>query len=177
MVRGGKRVGSGRPIDSGKYREKTVALRIPQSVVDSVKDLIAAKHVRVPLYLSKVNAGFPSPADEHVEKTLDLHSYLVRRPAATFFVRVKGNSMEGVGIFENDLLIVDKSLEPRHNHIVIAVIEGELTVKRLSIVGKKVFLKAENPEYPLIEVQPERENSVWGVVIHAIHSFNTHGKK
>jgi DNA polymerase V len=90
-----------------------------------------AKRLRLPLFLSRISAGFPSPADDYVEGTLSLDGHFVPRPEATFFLRVRGDSMVGVGIHDGDLLIVDKSLEPRHGSIVIAEVHGELTVKKL----------------------------------------------
>src|SRR4030042_6039051 len=87
--------------------------------------------VKLPLYISRIKAGFPSPADDYIEKELDLNEYLIKHPAATFFVRVEGNSMIDAGIHSGDILIVDKSLEAKNNKIVIAVVNGELTVKRI----------------------------------------------
>ncbi|WKJ91327.1 translesion error-prone DNA polymerase V autoproteolytic subunit [Methylomonas montana] len=102
----------------------------------------------LPLFASKVAAGFPSPADDYVEKSLDLNDLLVPKPAATFFVRAKGDSMLGAGIHPNDILVVDRSIEPIHGKVVICAINGELTVKRLVKDQKSWVLHAENTDYP-----------------------------
>lgn len=106
-----------------------------------------AGRVRLPLFLSRVSAGFPSPADDYLEGKLSLDEHLVSRPEATFFLRVQGDSMVGAGIHDGDLLIVDKSLTPRHGSIVIAEVHGKLTVKRLYRKNGKISLLAENPAY------------------------------
>ncbi len=122
-------------------------------------------------FTSRVEAGFPSPADDYLEGTLDLNEHLIRRPAATFFLRVSGDSMTGAGIYPGDILIVDRSLTPADGRIVIAVVDGELTVKRLSRRRGRIRLLPENPRYPPIEITAEQDLRVWGVVVHAIHSF------
>ncbi len=124
-----------------------------------------------PLYGARVSAGFPSPADDFIEDTLDLNTLLIRHPAATFFVRVEGESMVGAGIYPRDILVVDRALEPWDKAVVVAAVDGELTVKRMRRRGTKVLLEAENPEYPPIEVPPDATLHIWGVVIHVIHSF------
>lgn len=125
--------------------------------------------VKLPLYLSRIKAGFPSPADNYIEKELDLNEYLIKHPAATFFVRVEGNSMIDAGIHSGDILIVDKSLEAKNNKIVIAVVNGELTVKRIKKTDKKVYLVAENDSYPPIEIKDDMDFVIWGVVTNVIH--------
>lgn len=134
----------------------------------------------LPLVAAAVPAGFPSPAEDFVEGTLDLNEHLIRRPAATFIVRVKGDSMRGAGIFPGDLLVVDRSLEAKSGSIVIAVISGELTVKRLhrsagKYGGEQWLLMAENPHYPPIALGPDQDDGrdcmIWGVVASAIHQF------
>lgn len=122
-----------------------------------------------PYFEANVPAGFPSPADDYLEQQLDLHKHLVKNPAATFFIKVSGDSMKGARIFSGDLLIVDRSLPPLNGKIVIAILNGEFTVKRLRVHGKKVWLLAENPAYPPIEVGEENEFQVWGVVAYVIH--------
>lgn len=124
-----------------------------------------------PLFEGKVPAGFPSPAADYEEDKLDLNRYLIKNPAATFFVRVSGDSMEGAGIHHGDLLVVDRSIEPRDKSIVIAVINGELTVKRIKIKGKKVALEPENKNYPVQEIAEDTEFEVWGVVTNVIHQL------
>lgn len=125
--------------------------------------------ISIPLYQSSIKAGFPSPAEDYIEKTLDFNEYLVAHPVATFTVRVSGHSMTGAGIHDGDLLIVDRALTPSHDKVVIAVLDGELTVKRLMKKGQKVFLVAEHPDYKPIEVQGESSFEIWGVVTYVIH--------
>ena len=123
----------------------------------------------LPLFSGKVSAGFPSPADDYIEKTLDLNELLVQKPAATFFVRAQGESMLGASIHPNDILIVDRSIEPVSGKIVICALNGELTVKRLEHDGEQWKLKAENPAYPDIAIHEELEMVIWGVVTNVIH--------
>jgi DNA polymerase V len=127
--------------------------------------------VRLPLFSHKVPAGFPSPADDYIQGRLSLDEHLVRHKDSTFFVRAKGNSMVGAGIFDNDLLVVDKSLIPVSGNIVIAVIDGELTVKRLIKRDGKIILKPENPRFNEIELQDGQELQVWGVVTSTVKKF------
>ena len=125
----------------------------------------------LPLFSHAVRAGFPSPADDYVCDTLDLNEHLIRHKEATFFLRAKGHSMTGAGIQDGDLLVVDRSLTPTHRAIVIAVVDGEFTVKRLYKRAGKIRLLAENPEYSPIELQDGQELQVWGVVTSVIHSL------
>jgi DNA polymerase V len=125
--------------------------------------------LKLPLFGASVPAGFPSPADDHLESELDLNDYLIDHPAETFFVRAKGDSMQQAGIFDKDLLIVDRSLTARHNDIVIAAVGGELTVKRLCLKHGRPWLLPANPDYQPIPIKEGSELYVWGVVIHAIH--------
>jgi len=117
-----------------------------------------------PLFLSRVPAGFPSPAEDYVEGSLDLNEHLIVHREATFFVRVKGQSMTGAGICDGDLLVVDRALEAGDGDIVVAVVDGELTVKRLSKRGGRVRLLAEHPGFSPIEFKDGQELTVWGVV-------------
>lgn len=131
--------------------------------------LEAAAPLELPLYLATVAAGFPSPADDYIDKKLDLNDHLVKHPAATFFVRVHGDSMADAGIASGDILIVDRALDPRHGNIVVAALDGELTVKRLKKMGPRLFLAPENNAYPPLEITPERDLEIWGVVTYIIH--------
>jgi DNA polymerase V len=121
-----------------------------------------------PLMLSTAPAGFPSPAEDHIDQNLDLNEHLIRRPAATFFVRVSGQSMVGAGINDGALLIVDRSEEVRDGRIVIAVVDGAHTVKRLRKKGDQLWLEAANPAYPDIRILDD-ESRIWGVVTYAIN--------
>ena len=125
----------------------------------------------LPLFTGKVAAGFPSPADDYVEKNLDLNELLVQKPAATFFVRAQGESMLGAGIHPNDILVVDRSLEPVSGKVVICAINGELTVKRLERINDQWQLKAENPAYADIVIHDDLELVIWGVVTNVIHAL------
>ncbi len=169
--RGGKRAGAGRPAGSGKYREKTRAIRVPESLVSQILRYAEVRGYQIPLYSNSVSAGFPSPAEDYMEGRLDLNEYLIPHPAATFFVRVSGYSMINVGIYPDDILIVDRALEATHNRIIVAAVDGELTVKRLYKKAGEIRLLPENDDYPPIVLGDESELHVWGVVRHVIHSF------
>jgi DNA polymerase V len=123
----------------------------------------------LPLVASSVEAGFPSPADDHLERSIDLNEELVRNPAATFFVRVRGESMRDAGIRHGDILVIDRSVEPADRQIVIAKLDGEFTVKRFRKRDGRVFLEAENPDYQPIEIGEDRDLTVWGAVTFVIH--------
>jgi len=127
--------------------------------------------ILVPLFGHKVPAGFPSPADDYIEGRLSLDQYLVPHKDPTFFVRAKGNSMVGAGIFDGNLLVVDKSLTPSSGDIVIAVIDNELTVKRFIKRGEKVILRPENARFKEIELKEGQELQVWGVVTSTVKTF------
>lgn len=172
MKHGGKRTGAGRPKGHGKFGEPTKAVRLPVSMIKPILNYIENKAFQLPLYGSKVAAGFPSPAEDYIEKYLDLNEHLIKHPAATFFVRVTGSSMVDAGIQENDILIVDRSIKPTHGKIVVAAIDGQLTVKRLHIKNDKLILMPENPKFKPIEVQENSEVYIWGVVTNAIHSMS-----
>lgn len=125
--------------------------------------------ISLPLYMTSIEAGFPSPADDYIEGKLDLNEHLIKHPAATFFVRVSGESMINAGIFPGDILIVDRSLEAVDKKIVIAVLDGELTVKRLRIRSGRPSLEPENDRYAPIEIKPDMAFEIWGVVTNVIH--------
>lgn len=125
----------------------------------------------LPLYESRVSAGFPFPADDHLEASLDLNQHLVKHPSATFFVKASGESMVNAGINDQDILVVDRSLEPKHGDIVIAALNGELTVKRLFLKNRQVQLQPKNPHYPVIDITEDTEFLIWGVVTSVIHRF------
>ncbi len=127
--------------------------------------------ISLPLFVGGVSAGFPSPAEDYTDQRLDLNDLLIKKPAATFFVRVDGDSMTGAGIHHDDILIVDRSREAVSGDIVIAVIDGELTVKRLARNAHSCRLIAENPDYPSIEINRENGCGIWGVVTSVVHQF------
>jgi DNA polymerase V len=192
-LRGGVRPGAGRKKGSSVYGETTRAVRVPESMLPEVKVMLQVRRqqfeqlkrtdvdiifpalqantVALPLFTSKVAAGFPSPADDYVEKTLDLNELLIQKPAATFFVRAEGESMLGAGIHPDDILVVDRSIEPVSGKIVICALNGELTVKRLQKTGQQVVLAAENPAYADIPINEAIDMVIWGVVTSVIHAL------
>ena len=125
--------------------------------------------LKIPLFESGVSAGFPSPADDYLDLPIDLNEFLIKHPAATFYVRVKGNSMEGAGIRNGDLLIVDRAEEPRNKSIVLGVINGEFTVKRIKKKGSDLYLMPDNPEFKPIKIDNNMDFQVWGVVTYVVH--------
>ena len=129
------------------------------------------KKFRIPLLNDSVSAGFPSPADDYTEENIDLNEHLISNPFSTFFLRVKGESMINAGIKDKDLIIVDKSLIAKPGDIVIAMIDGEFTIKRLSIKNDELYLKAENHNYPDFSFKNHIDVQIWGVVIYSIHSY------
>ena len=129
------------------------------------------KRFRIPLLNDSVSAGFPSPADDYTEENIDLNEHLISNPFSTFFLRVKGDSMVNAGIKDKDLIIVDKSLIAKPGNIVIAMIDGEFTIKRLSIKNDELYLKAENHNYPDFRFKNHIDVQIWGVVIYSIHSY------
>ncbi|KTC83716.1 LexA family protein [Legionella brunensis] len=169
MQHGGKREGAGRPIGSNQYGEPTKTLRVPISRINEVKEYLQNQPKGIPLYSSRVRAGFPSPADDYIESHLDLNEHLIKHPASTFFLIAEGDSMTDAGIQPGDMLIVDKSVEPTHGKIVIAAIDGELTVKTLSKVNGKVQLIPGNKAYKPINITDSQDLVIWGVVTHVIH--------
>jgi len=127
--------------------------------------------LRIPLFLERVSAGFPSPAEDYIEKTLDLNELCIQHPAATFFVRVQGESMIGVGIFPGDVLVVDRSLRAQHGDIIIASLESEMTVKELHLKPLPVCLLPRNPAYQPILIEDGMVLEVFGVVTNVVRSL------
>lgn len=146
----------------------TLIARFPAQVLRVAPEL---SDTVLPLYASHVPAGFPSPADDYLEASLNLNDYLIRHPESTFFVRVSGESMSGAGIFDGDMLVVDRLLPPRHRDVVIAVLAGELTVKRLELRDDGPWLVPEHPDYPALRGNPEAGFEVWGVVTAVVRSL------
>jgi DNA polymerase V len=124
-----------------------------------------------PLFISPVVAGFPSPATDYMDDGLDLNEYLVQHRAASFMFRVRGHSMRDAGIMEGDRVVVDRSVTPQHNHIVIAVVNGEYTIKRLHRSRQRIELRAENPAYPPIQFNDESVLEIWGVVVGVVRKL------
>lgn len=126
---------------------------------------------KLPLFLSAVQAGWPSPADDYIDQQINLHEMLVRNPAATFFLRAAGDSMIGCGIHDGDLLVVDRSREAAHNRVVIAALDGELLVKKIIRRGNRTFLAPANPEYPEIDITNREYVHLWGIVTYVVHKL------
>ncbi len=122
-----------------------------------------------PLFMVSVSAGLPTPAEDYIEGRLDLNRHLIKHPAATFFVRVAGDSMVDAGIHPGDILVVDRSLEPQDASVVIAVVDGDLTVKRIARRGDRILLVPDNSAYQPLEIGADMEFEVWGVVTSVIH--------
>ena len=122
------------------------------------------------LYLNSVCAGFPSPANDYLEGEIDLNMYLIKNPLATFIVKSQGNCMLQACIHSGDLLIVDRSIKPRNHSIVIASIDGDLTVKRIKILGKKFLLTSDNKDYRSVKINNESDIFIWGIVTKVIHN-------
>lgn len=184
--RGGSREGSGRKL---KYNEPTKTVRVPVSKIIEIKNYLneAEKqcfndvasispvepftHMQIPLASEKVAAGFPSPAQDYVDKTLDMNEHLISNEATTFIVKVASLSMRDAGIDIDDELVVDRSLEAKHDDIIIALIDNDFTVKRLMIEGDHHWLKAENPDCSDIHLRDGQEMVIWGVVTFVIKPF------
>lgn len=194
-ARGGKRPGAGRKPGQGRYGEGTALVRVPNSQLVSVNKFLevfekrvagtraAAKKLagqmmlplgeppaqRIPLYECGIARDFPSPADNYIKDRLDLNKLLVRNQSATFFLRVRGDSMASAGIHDGDILVADRSVQPDHRSVVVAVVDGEVIVRRLIKRGGSVELHAENPEYAPLRFQDGGELTIWGVVTSAVH--------
>ena len=152
-----------------------VARAIPpwrEPILDSAPALGPEPAAGWPLLATPVPAGFPAPADDYIERRLSLDAHLIRNPESTFLARASGNSLAAAGIRDGDLLVVDRSREAKSGSIVVAVVDGELTVKRLRVGPRgQVRLEAENPAYRPILVRESAELVIWGVVAHAIRSY------
>ncbi len=132
---------------------------------------MAGERNPLPLYTSRPQAGFPAPGDDQIEKVLDINDLVVKHPAATFFVRVEGDSMVGAGIFSDDVLVVDRSITPKDGSIVVAAVYGELVVKRLSARGDTHILVSENEQYEPIHIGGNDDCFIWGVVVGSVRQF------
>lgn len=140
---------------------------VPDTIVPVI--VLSGMDIRLPLFDAAVSAGFPSPADDYLQARLSLDELIIRNPSATFFVKVEGHSMTDAGIYPNDILVVDRSKEARPFDVIVAILEGAFTVKRLMREGEHYFLKAENPDYKPIPIDEHSDFMVWGVVIRVIH--------
>ena len=125
----------------------------------------------IPLVKESISAGFPSPAEDYLEPGIDLNKYLIENPISTFFLRVSGNSMNNAGIYNNDLVIIDRSINPNPGHIVVALLDGEFTLKRLIKEENSYYLKAAKENYPAINLYEYIDVQIWGVAIYSIHEL------
>ncbi|MFT5849796.1 MAG: DNA polymerase V [Patiriisocius sp.] len=139
--------------------------------VKEVARSVSGVSQQIPMYSSSPSAGFPAPGDDQVERVLDINDLVVQNPASTFFVRVAGDSMEGAGIFSDDVLVIDRSKEVKDGVIVVAAINGEMVVKRLLLQHNKHLLVSENEDYEPITVGDGEECTVWGVVVGSVRIF------
>lgn len=188
--RGGARPGAGRKAGTGKYGTSTVVMRVPETEKAAVQNFLLARAQKtqdrvlpidvmllepapigptVTFFPKGIQAGFPSPADEQIKAGLDFNELLVKNPPATFGMKVKDNSMTGAGIFDGDIIVVDRSIEARDGSVVVAEYEGSYTVKRLYKRMGEVQLLSENQEFPAIEFKKGQEMVVFGVVTNVIH--------
>ncbi|WP_018478234.1 LexA family protein [Pontibacter roseus] len=131
-----------------------------------------AELLELPISQSYVAAGFPSPADDYLEDKINLQQVLIHNPTATFLMRVRGESMRDARLHDGDILVVDRSLKPRDGHIIIGVVDGEFTVKRLLQKGPKLYLQPANEAYPPMEITEEMDFKPWGVVVWSLHKVN-----
>jgi DNA polymerase V len=162
--RGGKREGAGRPKGISQYGEQTKPIRIPLSMINKVKRVINKKSDKIPLYGNAVPAGEPTELADYLEDMIDIGSYMAPNPDTTYMVKVIGSSMIKAGIFEGDLLIVDTSIEPKHQDIVVANVNNDMTVKRLYHQDGHIILMPENDAYDPILLQENEELVISGVV-------------
>jgi DNA polymerase V len=171
MPRGGKRKGAGRPPGKGPWKEATKPLRIPLSLVSAVTRFIETSGYRLPIYASRVPAGTPEDTDSYVETTAELNSLLLRNPNDTFLLRVAGDSMTDAGIYENDILTVDRKLEARDGQIVVALVDGRATVKTFRKDRAGITLVPENKRYTPIKILPENDFLILGAVTNVIRKL------
>ncbi|HAU1558071.1 TPA: translesion error-prone DNA polymerase V autoproteolytic subunit, partial [Legionella pneumophila] len=151
--------------------EPTKAVRISLSQLAELERLKSHASYQLPVFASKIQAGFPSPADDYIEGYLDLNTKFIKHPSSTFVLQATGESMVDAGIFSGDWLLVDRSIEPSDGRIVIAAVNGELTVKRLSKKGGRVQLLPANPKFQPIDITEDSEMVIWGVVTLVLHEL------
>lgn len=142
-----------------------------ESTITDVARSVVGDGQKMTMFASRPAAGFPAPADDLVEKALDINDLVVENPASTFFVRVEGDSMEGARIFSGDVLVVDRSVEVKDGKIVVAAVYGEMVVKRLRKIEEQFFLYSENSNYEPIAVDDNEDCYIWGVVVGSVRTF------
>ena len=143
------------------YKSKNLEIFIPDN-----------EHaIDLPLLDTGLSAGFPSPAEDYIEMKLDLNKELIKNPSSTFLGKVNGNSMMGAGIFDGDILVIDKSLEPKNDAVLVCFIDGEFTIKKVTVIGSDMYLMPENPDFKPIKINRESDFRMWGVVTFSIHKM------
>jgi len=170
MAHGGARKGAGRPKGQGLYGEPTERIRVPVSMVDEIKQFAFTRGLKLPVYSSRVSAGSALPADDTMDERIDLASFLVDDPEDTFLVYAAGDSMRDAGIRDGDLMLVNRRMKPSHGKIVVAAVEGQVTVKYLIMKQRKAYLMPANPAFDEIPIDPETGVVIWGVVTRSIQS-------
>jgi len=171
MTHGGKREGAGRPKGKGPWGEATRPIRVPLSLVESVVQFLGKRGYQVPIYASKVPAGNPSQPSDDIDEMTDINSMLLQNPEHCFLLKVIGDSMINAGICEGDVLVVDRSIEPINGKIVVAMIDGQATVKRLKKNCDEYLLLPENDNYSPIRVTSTNEFSIAGVVVGVVRKL------
>jgi DNA polymerase V len=189
--RGGKRENSGRPAGNNLYKEPTTPIRVPRSKVAQIKDYLIksvtrdaaslafqrvvapTKIVELPLYSSKISAGFPSPCDDHVEKRLNIHDFLVDQEEATFMVTIVGLSMRDAGLLPKDIAVVNRAVNAAVGDIVVAIVDGEFTIKQLALSAQgNPLLVPANPDFQALEIKEGMDFEIWGVVTGSIRKYS-----
>ena len=194
--RGGKRENAGRPLGTNVYGESTIPIRVPKSQITQIKEFLKAYSIKsesgyidfhehilqvstpkvditLPLFSSKVAAGFPSPADDHVEKRLNINDYLIEQADATFLVTITGLSMRDAGLLPKDIAIVDRSKVARIGSMVMAIVDGEFTIKFLGLSSESnPMLIPANPDFKAIEIKENMHFEIWGVVTGSIRKYS-----
>ena len=170
MKHGGKRAGSGRPVGTGKFKLPTKIMRVPEIMQDDIVNFIEANGYSLPFYTIPVQAGYPIAVGQDSEpERLNLYRLLVENPEQTFFIKANGDSMIEAGIHSGDLMVVNKKIPAKDGAVVVASVNGEFTVKRLSYKGGKPFLMPENRNFKPIPVNEHDDVVLFGVVTHSIH--------
>ncbi len=146
-------------------------MRIIQSTSLDIYKAIADTRLELPVITAGISAGFPSPAMDFIDLSIDMNRYLIKRPSSTFYGRVKGVSMKNCGIDDGDLLVIDKSINPSNNKIAVCYIDGEFTVKRINVNEGACWLIPENKNYRPIKITEDNDFQIWGIVTHVIKSF------
>ncbi len=148
-----------------------MTLKLDSNKIINIFSAITDTALDLPIITEGISAGFPSPALDFVDLTIDLNKHLIKHPSATFYGRVKGSSLKNAGIDDGDLLIIDRSLEPTNGKIAICYIDGEFTAKRISVKKNELWLMPENDSYKPIKIEKENDFLIWGIVTHVIKSF------